>query len=584
MLGRHALIASSLAAVAAVAPAGPAAAAGDPVMPLSEVRQGMQCTGYSVFRGTTVEPFGIEILDVVGQNVTGSPSTRLLVRASGANVERTGIGPGFSGSPIYCPLPDGTPANVGAISESVGEYGGLTVLATPIEAILATPLDAPAPARDRAAGPRGASDRRDAALLARAKPLAGPLTVSGLSRPVMRGLSTAARERGITFLQAPPAPLVPPPPQQLRPGSAMAVGLSSGDISIGAVGTVAYTDGPGVWSFGHLLDGVGGRALLLEDAYVATVVSNPVQSFDASTYKYAGPVNDLGTLSYDGFDAVAGRVGRLPALTPVTVSATDADRDVRTRLEVDVADETAAGKPTGYSNLSFIGPLAVSEAATSVLGALPLRVAGRMCLRAQLAELQAPLEFCNRYVSDGTVPSYDGGNVVASAAGADAAGALSLFDLYKGRNLHVEDVSATLSLTRGQRMAYLRSVKLPERVRRGSTVRARLGVKVVRGGFRRISFRWRVPEKLDKGRQKLAFVGTSSDAEGDFYADLSELFDDAALGAEGPTKVRQLVKAFEAFHRYDGIRLKRGSRVYRDDRYRIGGRVKTRVVVRPTSG
>ena len=89
-----------------------------------------------------------------------------------------------------------------------------------------------------------------------------------------------------------------------------------------------------------------------------------------------------------------------------------------------------------------------------------------------------------------------------------------------------------------------------------------------------------MPDKLDKGRRKLTFVGTGSDAEGDFYADLSELFDGAALGAEGPTKVRQLVRAFEAFPRYDGIRLKRGGRVYRDDRYRIGGRAKVRVVVR----
>ena len=33
--------------------------------------------------------------------------------------------------------------NAGAISESLGEYGGDVVLATPIEAILGTPPDAP---------------------------------------------------------------------------------------------------------------------------------------------------------------------------------------------------------------------------------------------------------------------------------------------------------------------------------------------------------------------------------------------------------------------------------------------------------
>src|SRR3712207_3990410 len=110
MPGRR-LVLTTVAAVAAasgalLAAAG-AAAAGDPVMPLSQVRQGMQCTGYSVFRGTAIEPFDVEILDVVGQNITAEASTRLLVRVSGGSVDATGVGPGFSGSPIYCPLPDG---------------------------------------------------------------------------------------------------------------------------------------------------------------------------------------------------------------------------------------------------------------------------------------------------------------------------------------------------------------------------------------------------------------------------------------------------------------------------------------------
>src|SRR3712207_3700510 len=114
MLGRSVLTSLLLAVAAALGSAGTATAAGDPIMPLSEVRQGMQCTGYSVFRGTQVESFDVEVLDVVGQAFTGTSSPRLMVRASGGSVEKTGIGPGFSGSPIYCPRPDGTLANAGA--------------------------------------------------------------------------------------------------------------------------------------------------------------------------------------------------------------------------------------------------------------------------------------------------------------------------------------------------------------------------------------------------------------------------------------------------------------------------------------
>src|SRR5689334_20140008 len=158
-------IRSLAAGVAALlVPAAPAFAAGDPIMPLAEVHAGMQCTGYSVVRGTDITTFNVEVVDVVDGD-PDEPAPRILVQVSGPAVDATGIGPGFSGSPIYC---DGR--TIGAISESIGEFGGKTVLATPIEQIVGTPVDAPA---KPAAQITGAKAR---ALLARAKPLAAPLT------------------------------------------------------------------------------------------------------------------------------------------------------------------------------------------------------------------------------------------------------------------------------------------------------------------------------------------------------------------------------------------------------------------------
>src|SRR4051812_39652905 len=126
-------------------PAAAGAAEGEP-MPLDQVKAGMQCTAYSVFKGVEVQSFGVEVLDIVGQASNGESQPRILVRVYGPLVDDTGVGPGFSGSPIYCPAADGSNENIGAISETVGEYGGHVVLATPIEQILATPVDAPKPA------------------------------------------------------------------------------------------------------------------------------------------------------------------------------------------------------------------------------------------------------------------------------------------------------------------------------------------------------------------------------------------------------------------------------------------------------
>ncbi len=62
-----------------------AAWAGDPVMPLGDVRSGMQCTGYSVVRGTDVAAFDIEVIDVVDDRASGT-GPRILVKASGPAV------------------------------------------------------------------------------------------------------------------------------------------------------------------------------------------------------------------------------------------------------------------------------------------------------------------------------------------------------------------------------------------------------------------------------------------------------------------------------------------------------------------
>src|SRR5215210_8481216 len=131
---------AAVVATASLAGAAPQVArAGDPVMPLSELRPGMRCTGYSVIRGTEITSFDVEIVDVVSGDASSNDGPRILVRLSGPAIDQTGVGPGFSGSPIYCRDGSGTARNAGAISESIGSFGGKTVLATPIEEILANP-------------------------------------------------------------------------------------------------------------------------------------------------------------------------------------------------------------------------------------------------------------------------------------------------------------------------------------------------------------------------------------------------------------------------------------------------------------
>src|SRR3954467_6753519 len=241
---------SLAAAVAALlVPAAPAFAAGDPVMPLAEVQAGTHCTGYSVVRGTDISTFDVEVLDVVD----GDPDEtgpRILVQVSGPAGDATGVGPGVSGSPICC-----GGRTIGAISESIGEFGGKTVLATPIEQIVGTPVDAPSkPAAQTTSDAGHASAARagwERDLRASAKPLAAPLTISGVSPSIASALAVTGQKLGRTVLAAPAGPLGSFPKQTLRPGAAVGTADSSGDLRLGAVGTVSAVAGDKGGAFGH---------------------------------------------------------------------------------------------------------------------------------------------------------------------------------------------------------------------------------------------------------------------------------------------------------------------------------------------
>jgi hypothetical protein len=572
----------SLTVAALLLPAAPAVA-GDPIMPLSQVRSGMQCTGYSVVQGTTISPFGVEILDVVDGDASGQ-GPRLLVRVSGPAVDDTGVGPGFSGSPIYCPDEHGTPRNAGAISESLGEYGGEVALATPIEAVLGAEVDAPAEQGEPATAGR---KRRHRALLARAKPLATPLTVSGLSTAMGRALERAGARNGRQVIAVPAGPLGSFPPQPMVPGASVGVSYSMGDIQVGAIGTVAYADGDRVWAFGHPFEGAGARRLLLQDAYVYRVIDNPIAiPGAATTYKYASLGHTLGTISNDERDAVSGRTGALPPTVPVRVFANDLDTGRSSVTGVRAADESRIGLPEGASPVTFVGPLAVTEAAASLLRSAPGRLTAGVCVQISLGGLPRPVRFCNRYVS--AFPADEDfvgtANTVAARASQDVFDALARIDDYQGTPPRIGEVAVRMDIRRGEQRAFLRSVKLPRRVRPGQRVRARVTMRRVRGGIIGRSYRMRIPRELRRGERTLRFTGSDVDVaeDGLLGAIIIDGIDDGA-GDPGPRNLRALAKGIRSLERYDGVRVSAGGnrrRAFRDRDLRISGRATARVRVR----
>ena len=554
-----------LAALAAAIVAPVAAHAAEPIMPLAEVQAGARCTGLTVVRGTEVSSFDVEVLDVIGAE---RPQTaRILVRASGPAVDATGLGPGFSGSPVLCPGADGSRRTIGAISETIGEFGGLTVLATPIEAILAQPPDPPA------ALP----------VIAGARSLAAPLTIAGLRPSLAASFARAARKAGRVLISSPAAGRVAFAPQLLVPGSAAVAAVTSGDISIGVLGTVAYVDGPTVWIFGHALDTAGRRSLFLQDAFVHTVIDNPIAVPDVSTYKLGSAGNEIGTITSDGPSAVVGRLGAPPPSFPLRVTARDLRTGRVTSSLTRIADEGDVGQPTGISPLGLAGSAAVAEAAGAILAGAPARQSGDVCVKVTLRELRRPLRFCNAYAVDGEVP-----NALAGAAAADMTAAVAVLDGYRFGTLHPTSVEVGLRARAGVDQAFISGATAASRVRRGRALLVRLHLRRTRTGVRSTrTIRVRVPLDTPRGTRTLRLVGTPADTGGnpEDPGDLSIVFEEQDAGDDaGPQSLAEVRAAFAALGRFDGVTatfagaVKRA--VHRDPRLCITGEARVRVTVR----
>ena len=111
-------------------PAGPALAG--EVMPLDQVRPGMQGVGRTVFEGARVDEFGVRILGVL-ENAVGPRQSLILARLEGGPLAQTGVIAGMSGSPVFV---DGKLVGAVAYAFPFGKepIAGITPIADMIEA------------------------------------------------------------------------------------------------------------------------------------------------------------------------------------------------------------------------------------------------------------------------------------------------------------------------------------------------------------------------------------------------------------------------------------------------------------------
>lgn len=480
-----------LAAPQAASPADHAAAMPQGALPtisISEVQRGQQGYGLSVFAGTEPERFDVEVIGIM-RNVSPDISY-ILARLTGKGLEKSGVAGGMSGSPVFL---DGRLAGAVAFSWSFTNeaIAGITPIdsmrqLSGLRPLPLTPPPPPVPLSDLLAGriPRDLLTTQLAKLQ--------PRFVDGAASAVQWSSSGFGEQSQSVLRQAlgsvtaggkaEPGSV----PDDLQPGSAVAVVLVDGDFQLAAYGTVTDHYGDQVLAFGHPFLGLGPVRVPMATSEVLTILSSQNSSFKIQN---AGRI--VGAFEQDRKMGIQGRIGAEAPMVPMVLRVDgEQPREFHMRL---------AELPEFMPLLVGSSVLAGLESASYTSGSQSLDLTAHLRLRGH-----GDLEIRQ---------SFDGDN-----AGTDAAAFLLSIVAYLSQNtlekVSLEAVDVELAQSQQPRFASLVGANASRTlVRPGDKVTLNLDLVAYRGERFRHSLSLDLPQDLPAGRYSLLVGdGASVDA------------------------------------------------------------------------
>ncbi len=274
-------------------------AADSPFLPLRDIKPGMHGTGKTIFSGETIADFDVEILGVL-ENI-GPRQSLILGRFSGGPLEHTGVMQGMSGSPVYI-----GGKLIGAVALGFPYSKDPIAGIRPIEEMLAS-----------TGSPwTGVKQTESAGGM---REIGTPVSFGGFTAHTLEAFAAQLRPFGLEPRQglgvggAVGDQLGDP--RTLHPGSMISVQLMTGDLSVGADGTVTYIDGPNVYGFGHRFLGLGPTGLPFARSEVLALVPNLNSSFKVSAAREL-----MGVIKQDRNAAISGELGIRADLVPVEIA------------------------------------------------------------------------------------------------------------------------------------------------------------------------------------------------------------------------------------------------------------------------
>jgi hypothetical protein len=458
-------------------------------MKIDDVRPGMVGVGRTVFDGSEPEEFKVHILGVL-RNVVGPQRNIVLARLEGGRLAETGVMQGMSGSPVYV---DGR--LLGAVSYSIGAFSKEPIAGiTPIEemteatalaprrpAVARTALSLPLTRENVAAVLRQAYNRvrpfaespadvlslglpasdggRIGALL---RPIATPLVFGGFSPAAASLLTGPFEDVGFSPVLGEVGSASDESSSAKRPlqgGDAVGVVLLTGDVELGATGTVSYVDGNRVYAFGHPFLGLGPMQFPMTRARVFTLLPSLMSSF-----KITATEEVIGTFQQDRATAIAGTIGVMPELIPVRVTL-QSERGLRKTFSFKVVNDQLFTPLLTY--VSVFNTLGSYE---RQLGAATYEIKGRAQVKHATGNGDVAIE-----------DIFTGDNAISGAAAA-VAGPITLLLTNDRERVDIAGVDVTVTSAEQPRIATIERVWLDEvRPRAGRTVPLKILLRSYRG-------------------------------------------------------------------------------------------------------
>ncbi len=281
------------------------------ILPLDQVRPGMQGYAYTIFAGDQVEKFDLEVLGVL-DNFLGPKQSIILVQLKGPKVEHTGVVAGMSGSPVYL---DGKLA--GALSLKLGVFTKEPLAGvTPIEDIVNPPSQnaAAQPSSQQFGLPSESSARTGLPSGSTLEPIETPLVFSGFQPAAIQQFANQLQGYGLVAAQGGTAK---PRPEDahLAAGDMAGMVLVQGDASINSACTVTAVQADRVYLCGHPFLSLGNVQLPMARSRVVTTLSS-----DLASTKIVNVGSSIGTITGDHLTAVTGKLGAPPAMVPLDLT------------------------------------------------------------------------------------------------------------------------------------------------------------------------------------------------------------------------------------------------------------------------